>query len=71
MLGQNGDIVERCLEGEIWEVGAQQSDLLPNAVGDIDVREVRPDVADEVWNGVDIREVADEVLKKKVEVEVW
>ena len=64
MLGQDRDIVERCLEGEVWEVGAEQVDLLPNLVRDVDVREMGTDAIN-VWKA------ADEVLERKVEVEVW
>ena len=57
-------MVGRCLEGKIWEVGPEQFDFFPDLIGDMYVRKMRTDVVD-VWK------VADEVLERKVEVDVW
>jgi hypothetical protein len=45
-------------------VGPEQLNLVPDLIRDIDVGEVRADIVD-VWM------VADEVLERKIEVEVW
>jgi hypothetical protein len=45
-------------------VGPEQLNLVPELIRDIDVGEVKAD-------NVDVWKVTDEVLERKIEVEVW